>query len=139
MSQAVTAGQGAVIRGRTSRAKAFVVDAVSGQTLFKVYQVFGTFRAGEVIEKDGVEIGTMDANFAFQITDAKGVTGKDPDTNAIIFAGDLVLDNETTISGVNFNINGTAFTGTNSNFTLDLRPGDVLTTNGVNTYTMDKI
>ena len=139
MSQAVTAGQGAVIRGRTSRAKAFVVDALSGQTVFKVYQVFGTFRAGEVIEKDGVEIGTMDASFAFQITDAKGVTGKDPDTNAVIFAGDLVLDNEQTISGVNFNVNNTTITGTSSNFALDLRPGDVLTPNGTDTYSIDKI
>ena len=129
MSQAVTAGQGAVIRGRTSRAKAFVVDALSAQTVFKVYQVFGTFRAGEVIEKDGVEIGTMDASFAFQITDAKGVTGKDPDTNAVIFAGDLVLDNEQTISGVNFNVNNTTITGTSSNFALYLRPEDVLTQN----------
>ena len=83
MSQAVTAGQGAVIRGRTTRAKAFVVDATSAQTVFKVYQVFGTFRAGEVIEKDGVEIGTLTNSFSFQITDAKGVTGRDPDTNAI--------------------------------------------------------
>ena len=30
--------------------------------------------------------------FMYEITDAKGVTGKDPDTNAVIFAGDLVLD-----------------------------------------------
>ena len=139
MSAAVTAGQGAVIRGRTTKAKAFVVDAISAQTVFKVYQVFGTFRAGEVIEKDGVEIGTLTNSFSFQITDAKGVTGRDPDTNAITFAGDLLLDQETIISGVNFNINGTSFTGTNSNFTLDLRPGDVLTPNGVNTFSMDKI
>ena len=33
--------------------------------------------------------------------------------------GDLVLDNEQTISGVNFNVNNTTITGTSSNFALD--------------------
>ena len=139
MSVGVTAGQGAVIRGRTSRAKAFVVDAQAGNQIFSVYQVYGTFRAGEVIERDGVEVGTLTSFFTFEITDAKGVTGRDPDTNSIVFAGDLLLDDEKLIAGSNFNVNGTALTGTKSNFTLDLRPGDILTPNGTDTYKIDNL
>jgi hypothetical protein len=133
MSNNVTLSQGHVIRGRTSRAKAFVEGDVVGNDLFSVYQVYGTFRSGEVIERDGVEIGTLDDLFQFEVTDAKGITGRDPDTNAIIFAGDFVLDQETVILGTNFNVPSTGtgtLTGTQSNFTLDLRPGDILTANG---------
>ena len=139
MSVGVTAGQGAVLRGRTSRAKAFVVDAQAGNQIFNVYQVFGRFRAGEVIERDGVEVGTLTDFFQFEITDAKGVTGRDPDTNAIVFAGDLVLDDEKLIAGSNFNVNSGTLTGTKSNFTLDLRPGDILTPNGTDTYSISTL
>ena len=139
MSTAVTAGQGAVIRGRTSRAKAFIVDAQAGNAIFTVYQVYGTFRTGEVIERDGVEIGTLTDSFQFEITDAKGVTGRDPDTNSIVFAGDMVLDDEKLIAGTNFNVNSGTLTGTKSNFTLDLRPGDVLTPNGTDTFSISTL
>ena len=134
MSGNVTLAQGHVIRGRSSRAKAFVEADYTGVDLIKVYQVYGTFRDGEVIERDGVEIGTLTDYYKYEITDAKGITGKDPDTNAIIFAMDLLLDQETVIAGTNFNVNGNpggTLTGTQSNFTLDIRPGDILTVNGV--------
>ena len=134
MSGNVTLAQGHVIRGRSSKAKAFVEADYTGVDLIKVYQVYGTFRDGEVIERDGVEIGTLSDVYKYEITDAKGITGKDPDTNAIIFAMDLLLDQETVIAGTNFNVNGNpggTLTGTQSNFTLDLRPGDILTVNGV--------
>ena len=134
MSGNVTVNQGHVIRGRSSKAKAFVEADYTGVDLIKVYQVYGTFRDGEVIERDGVEIGTLTDYYKYEITDAKGIIGKDPDTNAIIFAMDLQLDQETVIAGTNFNVNGNpggTLTGTQSNFTLDIRPGDILTVNGV--------
>jgi len=139
MDTSVSAGQGTVIRGRTSRAKAFISSDISNASTFTVYQVYGTFRTGEVIERDGVEIGTLDNYFTWQLTDAKGVTGRDPDTNSIIFAGDLILDSERVIIGTNFNVNSGTLTGTKSNFTLDLRPGDILTSDGTDTYTINRI
>ena len=142
MAAGVTLTQGHVIRGRTSRAKAFVEADVNNAAIFNVYQVYGTFRTGEVIERDGVEIGTLSDMFAYEITDAKGVTGRDPDTNSIVFAGDFLLDQETVIVGTNFNFSATGsgtLTGTQSNFTLDLRPGDILTTNGTNSSQIDLI
>ena len=78
MDAAVTLSQGHVIRGRGSKAKAFVEADVVGGQMFNVYQVYGNFRAGEVIERDGVEIGTLNDMFSFEITDAKGITGRDP-------------------------------------------------------------
>ena len=143
MGQPVTLAQGHVIRGRSSKAKAFVEADYNGVDLIKVYQVYGQFRDGEVIERDGVEIGTLSDWYQYEITDAKGMIGKDPDTNAIRFAGDLLLDQETVIAGTNFNVSsggatGT-LTGTQSNFTLDLRPGDVLTVNGADEQQIDLI
>ena len=143
MSGSVTLAQGHVIRGRSSKAKAFVEADYNGVDLIKVYQVYGTFRDGEVIERDGVEIGTLSDYYKYEITDAKGITGKDPDTNAIIFAGDFLLDQETVIAGTNFNVSSSGatgtLTGTQSNFTLDIRPGDVLTVNGSDEQQIDLI
>ncbi len=143
LSNAVTLAQGHVIRGRSSKAKAFVEADYNGVDLIKVYQVYGTFRDGEVIERDGVEIGTLSDYYKYEITDAKGITGKDPDTNAIIFAGDFLLDQETVIAGTNFNVSSSGatgtLTGTQSNFTLDIRPGDVLTVNGSDEQQIDLI
>ena len=139
LNQNATMSQGAVIRGRTSKAKAFVVNDVVNSDIFMVYQVYGTFRDTEIIERDGVEVGSLTNHFQFQITDAKGVTGRDPDTNSLIFAGDLVLDDVRVISGTTFNLTGGTLTGTKSNFTIDLRPGDVLTPDGTNTVTINRI
>ena len=55
---------------------------------------------------------------------------------------DFLLDQETIVAGSNFNINGNpsgTLTGTQSNFTLDLRPGDILTVNGVAELQIDLI
>ena len=143
LSQSVTVAQGHVIRGRTSKAKAFVEADYNGVDLIKLYQSYGQFKVGEVIERDGVEIGTVVETFTHEITDAKGMIGKDPDTNAIIFAGDFLLDQETIILGSNFNVSSSGgtgtITGTQSNFTLDLRPGDQLTFNNSNTLYIDLI
>ena len=143
MDAAVTLSQGHVIRGRKTKAKAFVEADVVGGQMFNVYQVYGNFRAGEVIERDGVEIGTLNDMFSFEITDAKGITGRDPDTNSITFAGDFILDSETLILGSNFNISSSGatgtLTGTQSNFTLDIRPGDILTANGTDTFQVNLI
>ena len=143
LSQSVTVAQGHVIRGRTSKAKAFVEADYNGVDLIKLYQSYGQFKTGEVIERDGVEIGTVVETFTHEITDAKGMIGKDPDTNAIIFAGDFLLDQETIILGSNFNVSSSGgtgtITGTQSNFTLDLRPGDQLTFNNSNTLYIDLI
>jgi hypothetical protein len=139
MDVPISANQGTVIRGRTSRAKAFIVNDISATSTFSVYQVYGTFRTGEVIERDGVEIGTLDNFFTWQLTDAKGVTGRDPDTNSITFAGDMILDDERLIGGSNFNVNNGTLTGTKSNFSLDLRPSDILTNDGVSEFAINKI
>ena len=140
---AVTLTQGHVIRGRTSKAKAFVEGDVSGGQIFNVYQVYGTFRNGEILERDGIEIGTLNDHFSFEVTDARSMIGRDPDTNNIRFAGDLLTDAQVVIVGTNFNLSsggatGT-LTGTQSNFTLDIRPNDIFTQNGTNSLLIDRI
>ena len=140
---AVTLTQGHVIRGRTSRAKAFVEGDVSGGSVFNVYQVYGSFRNGEILERDGIEIGTLNDHFSFQVTDARSMIGRDPDTNNIRFAGDLINDAQVVILGTNFNVSSAGatgtLTGTQSNFTLDIRPNDIFTQNGVNALFADRI
>ncbi|BCU96839.1 MAG: hypothetical protein CM15mV13_2960 [uncultured marine virus] len=85
LSQSVTVAQGHVIRGRTSKAKAFVEADYNGVDLIKLYQSYGQFKTGEVIERDGVEIEQLLKHSHTKITDAKGMIGKDPDTKCNYF------------------------------------------------------
>ena len=55
---------GDVIVGRTSNARGFVADAGSGN-YFSLEQVSGRFVNGEVMERDGRVIGTLEAAWTF--------------------------------------------------------------------------
>lgn len=124
LSNSVTLVQGNVIRGRTSKAKAFV-ESDQTNSLIKVYQVYGKFIDGEVIEKDGLELGTLTSQFSYEFSDAKAIVGRNG-SDAVTFQATAVLDEKKVISGSTFNVNSTTLTGTLSNFTRDLRPGDMI-------------
>ena len=57
---------GDVIVGRTSNARGFVADAGSGN-YFSLEQVSGRFVNGEVMERDGRVIGTLEAAWTFEL------------------------------------------------------------------------
>ena len=124
LSNSVAVVQGQVIRGRTSKAKAFV-ESDQTNSLIKVYQVYGKFIDGEIIEKDGIELGTLSSQFSYEFSDAKAILGRNT-SDVVTFQATAVLDDKKIISGSTFNVNSTTLTGTLSNFTRDLRPGDMI-------------
>ena len=119
---------GDVLRGRTSNARGFVADAGSGTHCF-VEQVSGDFINGEVIERDGRVIGTLEAAHTFNLTDGRSVRGRNSG-NAIIFGANLLLNDQQIIEAVSVTIDAggnTNIVGNNTKMENDLRPGDVVT------------
>ena len=119
---------GDVLRGRTSNARGFVADAGSGTHCF-VEQVSGDFINGEVIERDGRVIGTLEAAHSFNLTDARTVRGRNA-SNAVTFGANLLLNDQAIIEGVSVTIDqagNTNIIGNNTKMAADLRPGDVVT------------
>ena len=119
---------GDVLRGRTSNARGFVADAGSGTHCY-LEQVSGDFINGEVIERDGRVIGTLEAAHSFNLTDARTVRGRNA-SNAVTFGANLLLNDQAIIEGVSVTIdqagNGNII-GNNTKMAADLRPGDVVT------------
>ena len=119
---------GDVLKGRTSNARGFVADAGSGTHCF-VEQVSGDFINGEVIERDGRVIGTLEAAHSFNLTDARTVRGRNA-SNAVTFGANLSLNDQAIIEGVSVTIDqagNTNIIGNNTKMAADLRPGDVVT------------
>ena len=119
---------GDVLRGRTSNARGFVADAGSGTHCF-LEQVSGDFVNGEVIERDGRVIGTLEAAHSFNLTDARTVRGRNSG-NAVIFGANLLLNDQAIIEGVSVTVDqagNTNIIGNNTKMEADLRPGDVVT------------
>ena len=119
---------GDVLRGRTSNARGFVADAGSG-TYCYLEQVSGDFVNGEVIERDGRVIGTLEAAHSFNLTDARTVRGRNSG-NAVIFGANLLLNDQAIIEGVSVTIDqagNTNIIGNNTKMEADIRPGDVVT------------
>ena len=119
---------GDVLRGRTSNARGFVADAGSGTHCY-LEQVSGDFVNGEVIERDGRVIGTLEAAHSFNLTDARTVRGRNSG-NAVIFGANLLLNDQAIIEGVSVTIDqagNTNIIGNNTKMEADIRPGDVVT------------
>ena len=119
---------GDVLRGRTSNARGFVANAGSGTHCY-LEQVSGDFINGEVIERDGRVIGTLEAAHSFNLTDGRTVRGRNA-SNAVIFGANLLLNDQAVIEGVSVTIDqagNTNIIGNNTKMASDLRPGDVVT------------
>ena len=119
---------GDVLRGRTSNARGFVADAGSGTHCY-LEQVSGDFINGEVIERDGRVIGTLEAAHSYNLTDARTVRGRNQ-SNAVTFGANLLLNDQAIIEGVGVTIDqagNTNIIGNNTKMEADLRPGDVVT------------
>ena len=122
---------GNLLRGRTSQATGFVADAGSG-TWCQLEQVSGEFINGEVIERDGRVIGTLEAAHTYNLTDARSVVGREDSASSgtIIFGANLLLNDIKIIEGTTITIDqatNTRIEGFRTKFAQDLRPGEVIT------------
>ena len=120
---------GDLLKGRTSNAKGFVADAGAGNYC-SLEQVSGTFIPGEVIERDGRVVGTLDAAHTFNLTDTRSCRGRNAG-NTIIFGANWVLNDLKELEGSTHTLDITSGTktivGFRSKYAEDLRPGDVIT------------
>ena len=127
-----TVAIGDVLRGRTSRASGYVADNGSG-TYCWLEQVSGAFINGEVIERDGRVVGTMEAAHTFNLTDTRSCVGREDPSNGsstIIFGANWLLNDQAEIEGSTITIDqagNSRLEGFRTKFANDLRPGDVVT------------
>ena len=135
---------GDVLRGRTSQARGFVADAGSG-TYCMLEQVSGTFVNGEVIERDGRVIGTMEAAHTFDLTDTRRCLGRN-NTNVVTFAANWLLNDQKEIEASTVTIDQVTgeISGFRTKFANDLRPGEVITATqtsgeGENTLRIERV
>jgi hypothetical protein len=122
---------GNLLRGRTSQATGFVADAGSG-TWCQLEQVSGEFINGEVIERDGRVVGTLEAAHTYNLTDARSVVGREDSasTGTIIFGANLMLNDVKIIEGTTVTIDqagNSRIEGFRTKFAQDIRPGEVIT------------
>ena len=128
-NNSVSAGN--LLRGRTSQATGFVADAGSG-TWCQLEQVSGEFINGEVIERDGRVVGTLEAAHTYNLTDARSVVGREDSATSgtIIFGANLMLNDVKIIEGTTVTIDqagNSRIEGFRTKFAQDLRPGEVIT------------
>ena len=127
LASAQTVGLGSVVTGVTSGAKGYVVAASTGDHA-TLYSVEGNFQAGEMIQIDGINLDTITNVHVYQYSDTRQVLARDEGTNAIEFTADIVLEDFIELQGSTFTYDASGgsenIVGQNSNFSIDLRPGD---------------
>ena len=143
LNQNCTISAGSIVRGKSSRAKAFVVDPVTNDNKVLLYQSTGSFIPAEILTVDGRDKGQLVGLHTYELTDTKYVVGR-TEGGVVRFTADLVLNNLQTIDGNSFKItdngNGTkTLKGFNTQFEKDVRPGDVFTVDGTNTFTVAQV
>ena len=123
-----TVAVGDLLRGRSSQATGFVAEAGTG-TNCRLEQVSGNFINGEVIERDGRVVGTLEAAHTFNVTDVRKSLGRN-NSNTVIFGCNWLLNDQREIEGSTITIDqagNSRLEGFRSKFANDLRPGEVVT------------
>ena len=123
------------IVGKTSGAAGYVADTGNGTHYIYLEHVTGTFTNGEILEHDGKNVGTLEANWTYNLTDVRSAYAKDA-TNQVRFGANLILNDAAIIAGDTIDVDVTTdneITGSRSRFENDIRPGDVLAA-GVSDY-----
>ena len=134
------------IVGKTSGATGYVADTGNQTHYIQLEHVSGKFTIGEILEHDGLNVGTLEAAHTYQLTDTRssfGYTGG----GAVRFGCNWVLNDvwpiECTTVAVDQGSNQ-EITGFRTRFENDLRPGDVITTTvsdfeGKNTLRIERV
>ena len=140
---AATLTAGSQIVGKTSGARAYIIDNVSASQNVTVYQVEGVFQTGEMLTVDGLNINTVDYQYTFVYSDVRSYVCRDEVTTNVEFTADIILDSSKLIEGVSFTYDATSgsenITGLQSNFVADLRPGDRIYFNATQYVDVDKV
>ena len=112
-----TIAAGSVLVGKTSGARAFLVDGISAADDANLYQVEGSFQKGEMITVDGLDTDTIEEIYTFEYADVRQFVARDESNSSIEFTSDIILEDERTLQG--------------ATFTYSTTKGDVLTVDTV--------
>ncbi len=143
LASAKSIPQGSLVVGGTSGARAYIVSATTSSDRVDVYQVEGTFLQNEMLLIDNAFLDTINHIHSYQYSDTRQFVARDESTLAIEFTADLVLEDVQLVEGSTFTYDATGgaetITGLQSNFALDLRPGDKIFFNNTQFVTVDII
>ena len=143
MNTAQTIAAGSLVVGKTSGARGYVTEAFSAADHIDLYQVEGNFVAGEMITVDGLDKDTVTTIHTYSFSDTRQLVSKDESTNATEFTADIILEDALGVQGSTFTYDATGsaekITGLQSNFALDLRPGDRIYFNNTQYVDVDSV
>ena len=143
LASAVTISAGSLLVGATSGARGYLVDAISGSDHITCYQVEGAFIVGEMVTVDGLNVDTIEVAHNYAFSDTRQIVSRDESTNATEFTADIILSDIQVVQGTTFTYDAASgnekITGSQSNFALDLKPGDRIFFNGTQYVEVDKI
>jgi len=122
--------QGSIVVGASSGARGYVIDTITASDDLPLYQVEGSFTEGETILVDGQAVQTISKVHTYKYSDVRQLVCRDESSSVVEFTADLILENAIRLSGDSFTYDATGgsenIVGLNSNFAIDLRPGDVI-------------
>ena len=140
---AQTIDAGSLIVGTTSGARAYLVNALSAADHTLVYGVEGTFIVGEMITVDGLNKDTIEVVHSYDFADTRQVLCRDESSNTVEYTADIILSDIIRVQGSTFSYDATGsaekITGSQSNFALDLRPGDRIYFSATKFVDVDKV
>ena len=143
LASSVNISAGSLLVGATSGARAYLVDAISGSDHIKCYQVEGSFTVGEMVTVDNLNVDTIEVVHGYSFSDTRQIVSRDESTNATEFTSDIILSDIQVIQGSTFTYDASGgsekITGSQSNFALDLKPGDRIFFNGTQYVEVDKV
>tara|TARA_S200002703_G_scaffold40971_1_gene35655 strand:- start:5808 stop:13097 length:7290 start_codon:yes stop_codon:yes gene_type:complete len=126
VAKSITAGS--VVIGSQSGARGLIVETYSSTRDMYLYQVEGVFVKGETLTVDNLDFAELDEAFTYKFSNTRSVSAKDEVGLSVEFTADVILDDILQIQGSSFTYNATGgseeITGLQSNFKLDLQPGD---------------
>jgi len=146
LNASTTIDAGSIVVGKISGARGRIyvtpgASSVTAQTLTLV-DVQGVFRAGEVIQVDNRDKGTVSiAQYEYQPSDVRQLVGKNAAGTSTIFTCDTVFDEQFPLTGnyFTYTTSGTYLTGYNSNIAAEVKPGDRLYVNPTQYFTVDSV
>ena len=123
-----TLGEGVLVEGKTSGARGYTAYSYTTDDHIELIQVEGSFIDGEMVTVDGLDIDTIDDVHTYQFSDTRQLVCRDETNSSIEFTSDVILEDAELVQGSSFTYDATSnnedITGLQSNFALDLRPGD---------------
>jgi len=148
LTASATVSAGSQIVGKISGAKGLLRVTPGSQSTtsqnLSLVNVQGVFRANEVVQVDGRDIGTVAISpYQYELNDVRQVVGKNSTGTTTIFTTDVNFDQQVQLSGNYFTYTTSGankfLTGFNSNIAAEVRAGDRLYVSPTQFFIVDAV